>query len=68
MRHWRKWSKTTRLYAVRVVFWVLFLIPAMLWWRESIVLVIFLSVWALVESTAAGFQSSRAKDEAAADE
>lgn len=63
MKRWRAWSKSTRFYAVRAVFWALVLIPALVWLKDSIAFVIFLSVWALVESSLAGFQSSRAKDE-----
>lgn len=64
MRHWREWSKTTRFYAVRVVFWLLVMVPALVWLKDSIAFVIFLSVQALVESSLSGFQASRAKDEA----
>lgn len=43
-------SKTVWLHRVCAVGWTIALIPALLWWRESIVFVIIASVYANIKS------------------
>lgn len=41
------------------VAWVLLLVPALLWWKESILFVILISLWANVASHWASYQAAR---------
>lgn len=42
--------------------WALLAIPTLLWWRESILWVAFMSLYANVASHWAAYQASRAED------
>lgn len=45
------------------LFWVAFLVPLFLWWTDSIALLQFISVWALVTSGLGGVQAALAQRE-----
>ena len=47
-----------------VVVWVLLIPPTLLWWRESILWVALMSIWANVVGHASAWQASRAEEEA----
>lgn len=57
-----------RFHAVMTVVWLLLAIPSLLWWKESILWVIVLSVWANVASHFGAWQGARAEDAATPDE
>jgi hypothetical protein len=42
--------------------WILAMIPTMLWWRESILWVAFMSAYANMVGHASAYQASRAKE------
>lgn len=42
--------------------WLLLLVPSLLWWKDSILWVILLSVWANVASHFSAWQGARAED------
>lgn len=50
-----------KIHIARTGFWILFLVPLFLWWSQSIPLLQFISVWALVESALSGWQASIAQ-------
>lgn len=54
-----------RFHAVMTVVWILLLVPSLLWWKDSILWVIVLSVWANVASHFGAWQGARAEDAAA---
>lgn len=53
-----------RLHAVLTVAWLLLAVPSMLWWRNSIAYLVFLSVYAIVASHWACWQAARAEETA----
>lgn len=57
-RTWR------RFHGAMTVVWLLLGIPSVLWWRESIAWLVFMSVWANVAGHFSGWQGSRAEDNA----
>jgi hypothetical protein len=50
-----------RFHAAMTVFWLLLTIPALIWWKESILYVILLSQWANLASHWSGFQAAHAE-------
>lgn len=57
-----------RLHLSLAIFWIVMLAPALLWWRDSILFVILVSVYALVVShlaAAAGYTPDAPKEEPA---
>ena len=53
---WRK------LHAGLTIVWLLLVVPSVLWWRESIPWLVFMSVWANIAGHFAAWQGSRAED------
>jgi hypothetical protein len=51
-----------RIHAVLTVFWLLLGIPTLLWWKDSIAWVAWMSLYANVASHWAAWQASRAED------
>lgn len=45
-----------------MVFWAVALIPTLLWWRDSILWVSFMSLYAIIVSHWSAYQGSRAED------
>jgi hypothetical protein len=60
----RHWSKSARLHFVLTVVWTLLIIPTVLWWRESIFWIAFMSIYAIIVSHAGAFKAARAEQEA----
>jgi hypothetical protein len=48
-------------HAAATVAWVLLAVPTMLWWRNSVPWIGFMSVYAIVVSHAGAWQASRAE-------
>lgn len=59
-------ARLRRLNAAATVTWLLMTVPTMVWWRQSIAWVSFMSIYAIVVSHYTAWQASRA--EVAADE
>lgn len=55
---WRRFHGTLTLV------WLLLIIPSLIWWRESVPWLVFMSVWANVAASASSWQGSRAEQEA----
>lgn len=53
-----------RFHAIATAVWALLLIPSLLWWKDSILWVIVLSVWANIASHFGAWQGARAEDAA----
>lgn len=53
-----------RFHAAMTVCWALLLIPSLLWWEDSILWIILLSVWANIASHFGAWQGARAEDAA----
>lgn len=51
-----------RIHLILTVFWMLMAIPTMIWWKESILWVAFMSLYANVASHWAAYQASRTED------
>ena len=47
-----------------IAIWVMLLIPSILWWKDSILWVIFLSIYANIASHLAGYSGARAERKA----
>jgi hypothetical protein len=52
-----------RVHIGLTIFWALAAIPTLLWWRDSILWVAFMSLWANVASHWAAYQASRVEDQ-----
>jgi hypothetical protein len=57
-------SALRRFHAGMTVLWLVLAVPSILWWKDSILWVIVLSVWANVASHFSGWQGARAEDAA----
>jgi hypothetical protein len=53
-----------RVHAVLTIMWLLLAVPSMIWWRDSIAYLVFLSVYAVVASHWAAWQATRAEEKA----
>lgn len=56
----RKARRSLRLHTAAVVVWTLLLIPTLIWWRESIVWLAFMSLYAIVAAHLTGRGAARA--------
>ncbi len=54
----------SRVHALLTMFWIVAVIPTLLWWRDSVLWVAMMSLWANVASHWACYQASRAEIEA----
>jgi hypothetical protein len=57
-----------RFHAGMTMVWLVLAVPSVLWWKDSILWVIVLSVWANVASHFGAWQGARAEDAAGPDE
>jgi hypothetical protein len=46
-----------------MVFWPIFAVPTLLWWRDSVALVLILSLYANFAGDFSGYQGARAEEE-----
>jgi hypothetical protein len=53
-----------RFHAVATIVWLLLAIPSLIWWKDSLLWIILLSVWANVASHFGAWQGARAEDAA----
>jgi len=53
-----------RFHAAMTAVWIALLVPSLLWWKDSILWVIVMSVWANVASHFGAWQGARAEDAA----
>lgn len=51
------WLRRYHLFAT--VVWVVLVVPAMLWWRDSVVFVVIMSLYANIAASAAAYQGTR---------
>ena len=56
--------KLGKFHAIATIAWILSLAPTLLWWRESVLWVALMSVWANVAGHWSAWQASRAEDKA----
>ncbi|WP_119728349.1 hypothetical protein [Thermomonospora amylolytica] len=49
------------------ILWIALIPPALIWWRESIIFVIILSLYANIEASFGAYQAARAEAEEAED-
>jgi len=60
MRIPARWLR--RFHAAATLVWLALSVPSMIWWRDSIPYLIFLSVYAIVAAHAAAWQGTRAEE------
>lgn len=48
--------------------WTALVLPTLLWWRDSVLWVALMSLWANIASHAAAAQAARAEDQAGKDD
>ena len=53
------WKK---IHGIATVLWLLAIIPSLIWWRESVPWLVFMSVWANVGAHFGAWQAARAED------
>jgi hypothetical protein len=56
-----------RFHLVMMGFWVVLAVPAVLWWKNSIIFVILLSLYANFASNFSAYQAARAEEENSSD-
>jgi hypothetical protein len=54
--------KASRRHLLLTAFWVVFTIPVLLWWRDSIVLILIISIYANVVGHWSAYEAARAKE------
>lgn len=52
------------MHAALTLVWLLLVAPTLLWWRESVLWVALMSLWANIAAHAAAWQAARAEDRA----
>lgn len=52
-----------RFHAAATVGWLLLIAPTLIWWKESILWIALMSIWANVASHFGAFQATRAEEE-----
>ncbi len=55
--------KHSRMHLIFLIFWVICIIPTLMWWRESILWVAFMSLYANIASHWGAFEASKAKED-----
>jgi hypothetical protein len=53
-----------RFHAAATIVWLALAVPSVLWWKDSLLWIILLSVWANVASHFGAWQGARAEDAA----
>jgi len=59
--HAEHWYNGPGLHLVMTVVWALLLVPTLMWWRESILWVAFMSLYANVVGHWSAYQAARAE-------
>lgn len=57
-----KRPKASAIHTVLTFVWVLLIIPTLVWWRESVVWVALMSLWANIASHWAAREAAKAKE------
>jgi hypothetical protein len=66
MKHFFRDAKFwRRFHGTMTIVWMLLIIPSMLWWKNAIPWLVFMSVWANVGTHFGAWQGARAEDESA---
>lgn len=52
-------NKTARLHLSFMVFWILMIVPTITIWRESILLILLMSLYANIEASCTAFLTAR---------
>lgn len=50
------------VHATLTFLWLLAVIPSLIWWKDSVPWIVFMSVWANVASSIGSWQAARAED------
>jgi len=53
---------TSKLHITAAILWGLLAVPSILWWKDSILWVIFISLYANVATHLSGYEAARAKE------
>ena len=53
---------TTQFHKWATIVWILLLVPSVLWWSETIMWVVLMSVWANIAGHWSAYQASRAEE------
>lgn len=51
-----------RLHAALAIAWIIAILPTMIWWKDSILWVALMSLWANIAAHAAAWQGTRAEE------
>lgn len=54
--------KASRLHFALTVFWTIFAIPVLIWWRDSIVLILLISIYANIVGHWSAYEAARSKE------
>lgn len=54
--------RASTLHAALTVVWIVLIVPTLLWWRDSILWVLIMSLWANVVSHATAYEAARSKE------
>jgi hypothetical protein len=57
-------SRTAWIHAALALLWALTVIPTLLWWRDSVLWVAFMSIYAICIAHVSAMQGARAEKEA----
>lgn len=53
---------TTQFHKYATIIWILLIIPGLLFWKESIMFVVLMSLWANIAAHWAAYQASRSEE------
>ena len=54
-----------RFHGTMTIIWIILIIPSLLWWREALPWIVFMSVWANVGTHFGAWQGARSEVESA---
>lgn len=60
----RRVNNSALVHGSLLVVWVLLIIPTLLWWRESVTWIVFMSLYAIIVSHAGAIEAALAKAQA----
>lgn len=54
--------KLSLVHAVLTILWIVLIVPTLLWWRESVLWIALMSIWANIASHASAYSAARSDE------
>lgn len=54
--------RSSKFHKIMTIVWIVLVIPTMLWWRESLIWIVMMSIYAIIVSHFGAYQAARAEE------